>query len=98
MTDFRSELGEKVREAMAADERTADLNIDVTDNNGVITLEGRTPSDEARRAAGEVAKGVPGVAEVINDIQLGEEAEVESGLPATLAGEEDQTGVSSSLP
>jgi len=38
------------------------------------------------------------VTEVINDIQLGEEDEVETGIPAVLAGDEDQTGVSSALP
>ena len=88
----------EVREALAADKRTAELSIDITDKNGVNTLDGRSALDEARRAASEVAKGVPGVAEVINDIQLGEEDEVETGIPAVLAGDEDQTGVSSALP
>lgn len=98
MTDFSSDLVEKVREALAAGERTAGLAVDITDQNGVITLEGRASSEEERRAAGEVAKRVAGVSEVINDLKLEEQDEVESPIPAVLAGDEDQTGVSGSLP
>jgi hypothetical protein len=45
-----------------------------------------------------VAKRVAGVSEVINDLKLEEQDEVESPIPAVLAGDEDQTGVSGSLP
>jgi hypothetical protein len=98
MLNPKTDLEEKVRAALEGDQRTADLTVEVTNNNTLITLEGRAPSDEARRAAGEIAKGVAGVTEVINDLKLVDEDEVETGIPAILAGDEDETGVNSALP
>lgn len=98
MTNFQTDLVEKVRDALSADERTAELTVEITDQNGVITLEGWVPSDEARRMAGEVAGEVPGVSAVINDLNVGEGDEVENPIPATLAGDEQQTGINDALP
>jgi osmotically-inducible protein OsmY len=98
MLNPKTDLEEKVRGALEEDRRTADLTVEVTNNNTVITLEGRATSDEARRAAGEIAERVPGVTTVINDLKLEDEDEVETGLPAMMAVDEEETGVNSSLP
>jgi osmotically-inducible protein OsmY len=47
-----------------------DFGIEVLDNNGVITLRGDVPTREIRERADAVARDVPGVINVINEIDV----------------------------
>lgn len=62
-----------VKSALAADTSVsdaADINVDV--NRGVVKLSGFVDSPQVKSKAGEVARGVDGVASVQNDISVGE--------------------------
>jgi osmotically-inducible protein OsmY len=86
---------------LLGDPRLDEAAIDVTDENGLVTLKGQAPSDEARRAAGEIAKSQTGVIQVINDLTVGardDGKDIENPAPAVLAGDEEQTGVTDTLP
>ena len=61
-----------VKAKLAADVRLSTLtNVEVNSTNGVVTLAGKVGSDEQRRMAGEVARGVDGVVRVNNELQVG---------------------------
>src|SRR5580698_3339421 len=45
-------------------------NISVNSTNGVVTLSGQVDTDEARTKAEEVARAVPKVVRVVNNIQV----------------------------
>jgi osmotically-inducible protein OsmY len=44
--------------------------VEVLDNNGVITLRGTVPSREARDRAEEIVRGMDGVLNVINEVDV----------------------------
>lgn len=65
------ELERAVREALRADEATRDLDLEVhAAAEGLIELTGSVADALARRAAGDIARGVPGVDVVVNRILL----------------------------
>ncbi len=66
-------LTQEVEKALERDERTADAAIQVTNEQGVITLRGYVESEEVRDAAGAIVEDVPDVVEVINDLSIQEE-------------------------
>jgi osmotically-inducible protein OsmY len=70
MTQTYSDLASNLSVTLELDERTGDSQIEVIDNNGVITLSGVALSNDARSAAAEIAQGFPGVLSVINDIAV----------------------------
>jgi osmotically-inducible protein OsmY len=76
----KSQLAIRLEDALERDERTGDAQIEVMDDNGVVTLTGFAPDDETRQAAGAIAKGLSGVTTVINDIELGHE-DIDQGPP-----------------
>ncbi len=64
------ELAERVRYALASDAYTADLNIEVEVQDGVVYLHGQVGSLEDIEMAEEVAGSVPGVEEVQEDLEI----------------------------
>lgn len=66
----KTELAVKIDVALEQDERTADAQIEATDNNGVITLTGLADSNEARMAAGEIAESFDEALSIVNDIDV----------------------------
>lgn len=71
MVSGKSQLAIKLEDILERDKRTGDAQIEVMDDNGVVTLTGHAPDDETRKAAGLIAEGQTGVTSVINDIALG---------------------------
>jgi osmotically-inducible protein OsmY len=65
-----SEIAARVRAALAQDPRTAEYSIEVIDENGLVTLKGKVNSEEAGRAAEEIASIQEGVIEVVNDLEI----------------------------
>ena len=61
MTEIGEPIERRVMEALEADDRTRDLAIDVVGRQGVITLMGAVPSEEARAAAESIAERQEGV-------------------------------------
>jgi len=78
--DVGGETGEAVGDmAITASVRAAlalqkdfDLfgGIDVSTEGGVVTLRGSVADDEQRRLAGLIARGIEGVREIVNDLEL----------------------------
>jgi hyperosmotically inducible protein len=66
-------LTARVKTALIADERTKARQIDVETFRGEVQLNGFVDSREARTAAGAVARNVPGVESVANNLRVGEE-------------------------
>lgn len=60
----------KVKAALIADETTKAHQINVDTNSGIVELGGFVDSDTAKNRASEVARGVSGVKEVRNDLQV----------------------------
>src|SRR5437870_7289256 len=60
----------KVKTALGLSKRLAGFDIDVNTNNGMVTLTGRVPSEDAKSLAGEIARDTPGVTEVKNEITV----------------------------
>lgn len=64
------ELAEQVRYALAADAYTADLNIEVEVEYGVVYLHGKVRSLEDIEQAEQVAGGVQGIEDVEEDLEI----------------------------
>lgn len=60
----------RVTAALTADPRTASIPIEVIADRDTITLKGKVPSPEIKRAAEEIARHVPGVVTVINELEI----------------------------
>ncbi len=58
-------IGSRVKAALAYDESTKDLNVEVSADNGSITLEGKVKNMEDTDNIEKVAKSVPGIKKVI---------------------------------
>ncbi|QYJ14374.1 hypothetical protein Rxycam_00170 [Rubrobacter xylanophilus DSM 9941] len=84
-TGQQEEVEQRIRSQIGTDPRTATmarLNVEV--NDGVAELRGEAPSEEARRAAGEIASRTEGVREVRNLLTVNPEGprrERQSGEP-----------------
>jgi hypothetical protein len=62
----------KINMVFVADPRVGVLDIGVHSENGVVALDGDVDMPEERQAAEEIARGVDGVRQVINNITCGE--------------------------
>ncbi|MFP4344318.1 MAG: BON domain-containing protein [Anaerolineales bacterium] len=71
------QLAQEVEVALKNDSRTEDAVIDVINDGGVVTLQGRVESEEVRTAAATIAEAQPGIVEVINDLSVTEEEDDE---------------------
>ena len=60
----------KAKIALYADDRVKGRDVSVETMNGEIFLRGKVDSEEARSAAAEVARGIDGVKNVKNDLQV----------------------------
>jgi osmotically-inducible protein OsmY len=63
-------IAARVSAALAEDPRTALAPIDVSSSGGAVTLIGQVASGEVREAAEQIARSVPGVALVINALEV----------------------------
>jgi hyperosmotically inducible protein len=63
-------LTSKTKIALFADERVKGREVRVETVNGQVFLRGKVDSDEGKKAAEEIAKGVEGVKGVKNDLQV----------------------------
>lgn len=71
VTAADADLNKKVKDAFAADPALASVTtLEVDAQNGVITLWGTAPTEAAKTAAANTAKGVAGVTEVKNSITV----------------------------
>ena len=64
------DLQHQVQNALMEDDLLKDHGIEVLDSNGVITLRGAVPTFAARERAEAVAREVPGVTSVINELDV----------------------------
>ncbi|MCC9077853.1 BON domain-containing protein [Litorilinea aerophila] len=85
--DTDAAIQARVVAALQSDPRTSDEVIEVINDRRVITLSGTVNSEEARRAAEEIASNQPGVIAVINALEVRPQDEVEKmfGVPAVVA-------------
>jgi len=60
----------KVKAAFVADEKVSALRINVTSDKGVVQLSGFANSVQEANRAADVARAIPGVKDVKNDIRL----------------------------
>jgi hyperosmotically inducible periplasmic protein len=60
----------QVESVLLQDRLTEDSDIEVLDNNGIVTLRGTVPSREARDRAEAIAREVSGVTTVINELDV----------------------------
>jgi len=70
MLSQKSELALWIEQALANDERMDRSQIEVLDDNGVITLTGVAQDNEARMAAAEIVNRAPGVISLTNDLEV----------------------------
>ena len=70
MNQTLSDLRNQVQTAFLEDDLLKDFGIEILDSNGVITLRGAIASRDARDRAEAVAREVPGVINVINEIDV----------------------------
>ena len=70
MNQTLSNLRNQVQTAFLEDDLLKDFGIEILDSNGVITLRGAIASRDARDRAEAVARDVPGVINVINEIDV----------------------------
>ena len=64
------DLTHEVQEALAEINDLRGAQIDVLDNNGIITLTGIVPTVEARERAEAIVRGLSGVTTVINELNV----------------------------
>jgi osmotically-inducible protein OsmY len=64
-------ITDRVIEALLADPRTKDANIEVTSTGSIITLTGTVKSRAIQEAAEEIARSQQGVMSVINELKVG---------------------------
>ncbi len=80
-------LSTAVQAKFYADDLTRGFGIDVSSQNGVITLRGTVPTEAARQRALELARGVEGVSGVTDQMQVRETADTaRRGEPSTATG------------
>ncbi len=60
----------KVKTALALSKHVSAFDINVDTNDGVVTLQGRVPSQETRRIAEEIARDTSGVTQVTNQLTV----------------------------
>ena len=63
-------LTAKTKIALLGDERVKSTQISVESNHGVVAMRGKVDSEEAKKAAAEIAKGIDGVKDVKNELRV----------------------------
>jgi osmotically-inducible protein OsmY len=76
----QEEVEQRIRTRIGEDPRTAMIpRVNVEVNDGMAELRGVAPSEEVRRAAGEIANGTEGVREVRNLITVDPQGPTRAG-------------------
>jgi osmotically-inducible protein OsmY len=70
MEKKKTHLQNEVQKAILDDSHTREHGIETLEDNGVITLKGSVPSVEIGQTARKIAAKVPGVAGVINALEI----------------------------
>lgn len=70
--DLDSQITDSIEEALDANEKVKERQVDVVTREGLVYLAGVVDTAEARREAARVAWSVPGVSGVDNEITVGE--------------------------
>lgn len=70
-TDEDAAIATEIERRFTDDREVNAQNVRIETRDGVVTLTGRVPADEAKQRAETVAAAVPGVAEVRNEISVG---------------------------
>ncbi len=65
-----TELTARIVTALAQDERTSLLTIEVAVDRGIVTLRGTVPTAEHKEAAEAITRAIPGVVTVINELKV----------------------------
>ncbi len=60
----------RIKAAISLNKQIADLDVHVETSNNSVTLTGRVPTENDRRAAEEIARGTKGVGLVTNDLRV----------------------------
>ena len=60
----------RVSAGLAKDSALSALKIDVDTSNGVVTLKGPAPTQDAKDRASSIAQGVKGVSSVVNQLTV----------------------------
>ena len=63
-------LQHQVQDALTEINEMRGARIDVLDNNGIVTLTGVVPNNDARERAESIARGMEGVMSVINELHV----------------------------
>ena len=64
------DLQHQVQESLAEINALRGAQIDVLDNNGIVTLRGTIPTVDARERAEAIVRGMDGVVSVINELDV----------------------------
>lgn len=75
----------KVNTGLSVDKRLSAMDIDVDTENGVVTLKGKAPTEEAKRHAEEIARNVQDVRSVQNQLQVESQAAAGGSQPKDTA-------------
>lgn len=78
----------EIKMKLMADDVTRSININVDSDNGMVTLRGTAPTEEAKQKAAEIALSVEGSTSVINELMVGES----SSNPQTLTAKAKKVG------
>ena len=70
MNQTINNLQHRVESALMQDSATQDYGFEVLDSNGVITLRGMVPNRKIREQAESIVRGVAGVTNVINELDV----------------------------
>ncbi len=65
-----SKITKDLGEAFLKDPRTKGCTIDIGYNRGIVTLTGNVKTENARRAAEEIARSQPDVLQVVNELRV----------------------------
>lgn len=83
-----SHVAQLVRQALAEDQRTRRLGIEVSYNRGTLTLIGRVPTWQEREAVEEVALAQPGIDSLVLAVDV--EQESRDQMPMSGNGSTDE--------
>ena len=79
-----SQISTQLQDRLNSDSGLQGKQLSVQSSNGTVTLSGMVDNDAQREAAARYASGIPGVKQVVNNLQVGPPA-VAAQEPAPLA-------------
>lgn len=80
-----AQVSAKVNTGLSVDKDLSASGVNVDSKSGVVTLQGKAPSEEARTRAADIARHVAGVNEVKNEIQVSQPQQAQQ-IPGEGAG------------